>query len=212
MKKLLQIFIGLGFILTPFYTNVHVKWFTEAAPKKETIENILSPLFMGLALLAAVVLASLTLFIPKMAQWPLIKKWDDFLSGFRKYSRYILKYGTAATLIIQVTYGTLFAPEFHIESPWMTILAWGAIGLLLMPHYSETKFGASLLLILFIMVKEKRNYILFKTFGWRGLYLWLNSFLNLFKNSLKGEVNTFGIDYLVEKMKWVGYVAGRFLF
>ncbi|WHX39891.1 hypothetical protein QNH36_19930 [Mesobacillus sp. AQ2] len=152
MKKLLQIIIGLGFILTPLYTNAHVKWFTEVAPKKETIENILSPLFMGLALLAAVVLASLTLIIPKMAQWPLIKKWDDFLSGFRKYSRYILKYGTAAALIIQVTNGTLFAPEFHIDSTLMTILVWAAIGLLLVPHHIATKFGASLLLILFVMV------------------------------------------------------------
>ncbi|WLR55880.1 hypothetical protein LC048_02415 [Mesobacillus subterraneus] len=68
MKKILQLIIVFGLILTPFYTNAHVKWFTEVAPKKESIENILSPLFMGLALLAALVLASLTLIIPKMAQ------------------------------------------------------------------------------------------------------------------------------------------------
>lgn len=47
--------------MTPFFSSAHVKWFTNVAPQKETIENILSPLFMGLALTAAIVLALLTL-------------------------------------------------------------------------------------------------------------------------------------------------------
>ena len=165
MKKMLQIIIGLGLILTPFYTNAHVKWFTEVAPKKESIENILSPLFMGLALLAAVVLASLTIIIPKMAQMPLIKKWDDYLSGFRKYSRYLLKYGTAVALIIQVTNGTLFAPEFQLDSTLMTVLAWITIGLLLVPHHIATKLGAAILLILFIMVTVKHGIFYMLDYG-----------------------------------------------
>jgi hypothetical protein len=152
MKKLFQILLGLGLILTPFYTQAHVKWFTEVAPQKETIENILSPLFMVLALVAAVVLASLTLIIPKTTEWPVIKKWDDFLSGFRKYSRYILKYGTAVALIIQIANGTLFAPEFHVDTVFMTVLVWLTIGLLLIPHHIATKIGAAILLYLFIHV------------------------------------------------------------
>jgi hypothetical protein len=152
MKKLFQILLGLGLILTPFYTQAHVKWFTEVAPQKETIENILSPLFIGLALVAAVVLASLTIIIPKTTEWPVIKKWDDFLSGFRKYSRYILKYGTAVALIIQIANGTLFAPEFHVDTAFMTVLVWLTIGLLLIPHHIATKIGAAILLYLFIHV------------------------------------------------------------
>jgi hypothetical protein len=152
MKKIVQIILGLGLILTPFYTQAHVKWFTEVAPQKETIENILSPLFMALALIAAIVLATLTLIIPKTSEWPLIKKWDDFLSGFRKYSRYLLKYGTAVALIIQIANGTLFAPEFHVDTTLMTVLAWVTIGLLLVPHHIATKLGAAILFFLFIMV------------------------------------------------------------
>jgi hypothetical protein len=165
VKKLWRSIIMLGIILTPFYTYAHVKWFTEVAPKKESIENILSPLFMGLALLAAIVLASLTLFIPRMAHWPLIKKWDDFLSGFRRYSRYLLKYGTAAALIIQVTNGTLFAPEFQVDSTLMMVLAWVTIGLLLVPHHIATKLGASLLLILFFMVTVKHGVFYMLDYG-----------------------------------------------
>jgi hypothetical protein len=152
MKKIVQIILGLGLILTPFYTQAHVKWFTEVAPQKETIENILSPLFMALALVAAIVLATLTLIIPKTSEWPLIKKWDDFLSGFRKYSRYLLKYGTAVALIIQISNGTLFAPEFHVDTTLMTVLAWVTIGLLLVPHHIATKLGAAILFFLFIIV------------------------------------------------------------
>lgn len=165
MKKIVQIILGLGLILTPFYTQAHVKWFTEVAPQKETIENILSPLFMALALVAAIVLATLTLIIPKTSEWPLIKKWDDFLSGFRKYSRYLLKYGTAAALIIQISNGTLFAPEFHVDTTLMTILAWVTIGLLLVPHHIATKLGAAILFFLFIIVTVEQGIFYMLDYG-----------------------------------------------
>ncbi|HAQ06470.1 MAG TPA: hypothetical protein DCR24_02685 [Bacillus bacterium] len=152
MKKVLFIITGLGLVLTPLYTKAHVKWFTEVAAQKESIENILSPLFMVLSLLAAIVLASLTLIIPRTAEWPFIRKWDDFLSGFRKYSRYLLKYGTALTLIIQIINGTLFAPEILVDTTLMTILVWITIGLLLIPNHIFTKLGAGILLGLFVYV------------------------------------------------------------
>ena len=152
MKKMLFIVFGIGLIFTPLYTQAHVKWFTEVAAEKETIENILTPLFMALALIAAIVLASLTLIIPKTAEWPVIRKWDDFLSGFRKYSRYLLKYGTAAALIIQIVNGTLFAPEIIVDTTLMSILVWITIGLLLIPHHIATKLGAGILLGLFVYV------------------------------------------------------------
>ena len=152
MKKIFQILVMLGLVMTPFYTEAHVKWFTNVAPHKETIEHIVSPAFMFLALVAAVVLASLTLIIPKMAEWGPIKKWENRLSGLRKYSRYILKYGTAAALIIQMVSGTLFAPEFHIHNTWAVVLTWISIGFLLIPHHICTKLGATILLGLFIYV------------------------------------------------------------
>ncbi|SEM21304.1 hypothetical protein SAMN05192533_101439 [Mesobacillus persicus] len=152
MKKLLPLGILLGVMMTPIFTNAHVKWFTEVTPVKESIENILSPLFMSLALIAAVVLGILTLLIPKMAKWKQIQKWDTQLSGFRKYSKFLLKYGTAIALFIQVVNGTIFAPELPITHTLAIVLAWIAIGLLLIPHHLATKFGAVLLLCLFVYV------------------------------------------------------------
>jgi len=152
MKKIFQILLMLGLIMTPFFANAHVKWFTNVEPHKESIEHIVSPAFIFLAIVAAVVLASLTLIIPKMADWGPMKKWEDRLSSLRKYSRYILKYGTAAALIIQMVNGTLFAPEFHIHSTAAVVLTWITIGFLLIPHHISTKMGATLLLGLFIYV------------------------------------------------------------
>ncbi|WP_160723049.1 hypothetical protein [Bacillus sp. USDA818B3_A] len=152
MKKIFQLIIMLGLIMTPFLTEAHVKWFTNVEPHKESIEHILSPIFIFFALLAAIVLGSLTLIIPKMTEWAPVKKWEDRLSSLRKYSRYLLKYGTAAALIIQMINGTLFAPEFHIENTLAVVLTWVTIGFLLIPHHISTKIGASILLGLFIYV------------------------------------------------------------
>lgn len=168
MKKvtfLFPILILLGIVMTPFFTEAHVKWFTEVAPKKETIENILSPLFMSLALIAAVILGILTLIIPKTANWKLIQNWDEKLSGLRKYSRYLLKYGTAAAVIIQVTNGTLFAPELHIHHNIVIILAWVTIGLLLIPHHLATKAGALILLGLFTYITTEHGVFYMLDYG-----------------------------------------------
>lgn len=152
MKKLFAIGIAMGILLTPFFTEAHVKWFTKVEPHKESIEHMLSPLFMSLSLTAAVVLALLTLLIPKTEKWQQIQKWDEKLSNLRKYSRHILKYGTAIALIIQVSNGTLFAPELHIDHSIAILLTWIVIGLLLIPHHLATKVGAIVLLALFVFV------------------------------------------------------------
>ncbi|WP_413298981.1 hypothetical protein AA0X95_14565 [Bacillus sp. 1P10SD] len=89
MKKIFQILLIAGLIMTPFFAQAHVKWFTNVAPHKESIEHILSPMFLFFTLLAAVVLATLTLIIPKMAEWGPVKKMEDRLSSLRKYSRRI---------------------------------------------------------------------------------------------------------------------------
>ncbi|WP_318507829.1 DoxX family membrane protein [Bacillus sp. T3] len=152
MKKLFIVAVCIGLIITPLFTDAHVKWFTEMTPKKESVEHILSPLFMSIAMLAAVILAILPLFIPKLEKFELVKKWDQKLSSLRIYSRWILKYGTAVALILQVINGSLFAPELEINHVLAIIFTWVAIGLLLVPHHLSTKLGSVVLLGLFIYI------------------------------------------------------------
>jgi uncharacterized membrane protein YphA (DoxX/SURF4 family) len=154
MKKkwTLPVLIIFLIMLNPFEAEAHVKWFTEVEPHKESIENILSPLFLSVALIAAIILAILPQFLPKLMEIPVANKIDEKLDQYRKFSRYILKYGTALALIIQVFSQTLFAPEFELEESWETILVWITIICLLIPIHYATKVGALLMLILFVNV------------------------------------------------------------
>ena len=149
MKKYIIPFIVA--LLIPTVAVAHVKWFTEMNPVKESIENILSPLFMFLAIIIAIFLAILTQVAdPLVNKIPFMKKLDVGLGRYRKFSRHILKYGTALALFIQVISGSLFAPEFLIVNGFITLLLWGSIFLLLIPHHVATKLGAVLLLGLFL--------------------------------------------------------------
>ncbi|WP_239433106.1 hypothetical protein [Sporosarcina sp. ACRSL] len=72
-----------------------------------------------------------------------------------------MKYGTAASLILQVLNGTMFAPEFTIHNGWQTVVMWAIIVLLLIPHHYATKIAAIIMLGLFFYIWsfwwEKQN-------------------------------------------------------
>ncbi|WP_078549055.1 DoxX family membrane protein [Litchfieldia alkalitelluris] len=151
-KKLILIILIIGILLTPLLTEAHVKWFTDVVPQKESIENILSPLFMGLAVLSALVLSILPQLLPRFMKIPFANKLDIKLDEYRQYSRYLLKYGTALALIIQVLSGTIFAPEFALEGLWETIIIWLAIVFLCVPNHYATKAAAVLLTFVYFYV------------------------------------------------------------
>lgn len=154
MKKgTIVAFSGLTCLLAfPIGAEAHVKWFTDLQPEKESMMNILSPLFMGLAVFIAVLLAALTQVLPAFNRWGFAVKTDRRLDQMRVYSMLILKYGTAAALLIQVLSGSLFVPEFHARTVLETAALWAAIVFLLIPHRIATKLGALLILFLFIGV------------------------------------------------------------
>lgn len=149
-KFLLPLMAVVMILISPIFAEAHVKWFTQQEAEKVAIEEILSPLFMVLSLLVAVILSVLTLILqPVIERIPLVKKINGFLDQYRISSRYILKYGTALALAVQVLTGSLFAPEFEIHSRVVLIVAWSAIVLLCIPVHYATKVGAVLLLGLF---------------------------------------------------------------
>lgn len=152
MKKWISFLLFIIFVLTPLVTNAHVKWFTEKEPEKVFIENILSTEFIVLSLLIALLLALLSQWIPLLMKIPGVSQLDTKLDSYRKYSRYILKYGTAAALILQVLNGTMFAPEFTIFHSWQTFVMWIIIMTLLIPHHIATKIAAAMMLVLFIYI------------------------------------------------------------
>lgn len=157
LKYATGILLCIMIVFSPFFVHGHVKWFTNLQPQKESLETILSPLFLLIAVFVAVILAILTQILPKLMALRSFKHIDNKLDCLRKYSRYILKYGTAATLLIQVLSGTIFAPEFQVTSPITLIFIWLTIILLLLPNPFATKAAALLMLSLFIHVTASNS-------------------------------------------------------
>ncbi|RBW68405.1 hypothetical protein DS031_17020 [Bacillus taeanensis] len=146
----MKVFAFLLFFLTiPFIANGHVKWFTKSAPVKESIENILSPFFMTIALITALVLGILPQILPKLMEWKPVEKFDETLDRLRKFSPLLLRYGTAVALIVQVLSGSLLAPEIHINT-FGYIVGAAVIVLLLIPHHFAHKIAAAALVLAFI--------------------------------------------------------------
>lgn len=151
-KYIVTSLLFIAYLLSPIYTEAHVKWFTELEPSKEKIENIITPLFMVISIIVAIILAILPQVLPMIMRWKPLAIIDKKLDGYRKYSRHLLKYGTAIALTIQVILGTIFAPEIEIHNGLVVLLAWAAIALLFIPHHYATKAAAVVLLGLFIHV------------------------------------------------------------
>ncbi len=167
---------------TPLTAEAHVKWFTDITPEKETISNIISPLFIVLAISIAVLLAILTQLLPALTKWRLTQAVDRKLDQLRVYSIAILKYGMAAALLLQVLAGWLFAPEFDAVAQIQTVLLWAAILLLIIPHHWSTKAGA--LVLLWLLIDVTRHEGLFHMLDY-GFYLAIIAVLLLEKTKMQ---------------------------
>lgn len=165
MKRKLVWLIVLVGLITPIVSHAHVKWFATVEPEKVSIEEILSPFFITISLLCAVVLAILSQVMGKVMDIPFASKIDMKLDSFRKYSRQLLKYGTAVSFILQVSYGTMFAPEFMIHDTWQRVVMWLIILFLLIPHHIATKIAALLMLGLFIQIWSESGWFHMLDYG-----------------------------------------------
>lgn len=152
MKRKLTWLIVIAGLIPPMIAQAHVKWFASVEPEKVNIEEILSPFFITISVLCAVILAVLSQVMGRVMDIPFASKIDLKLDSFRKYSRQLLKYGTAVSFILQVSYGTMFAPEFTIHNTWQRVVMWIIIIFLLIPHHIATKIAALFMLGLFINI------------------------------------------------------------
>lgn len=152
MKKKVTWLIVIAGLIPPMISHAHVKWFASVEPEKVNIEEILSLFFITISLLCAIILAVLSQVMGRVMDIPFASKIDLKLDSFRKYSRQLLKYGTAVSFILQVSYGTMFAPEFTIHNTWQRVVMWIIIIFLLIPHHIATKIAALFMLGLFIQI------------------------------------------------------------
>ncbi|MFB9273968.1 DoxX family membrane protein [Cohnella cellulosilytica] len=128
----------------------HVKWFTDVTPVKETLDNVLSPVFAGTALAVALLLAALTQLLPSIMKIGALDKLDNGLEKLRPWSFHILQYGTAISLLWALLEGGLFAPEFAPPAGALELTVWATIALLLIPHHWSVKLASIVLFGLYV--------------------------------------------------------------
>ncbi|WP_199619111.1 hypothetical protein [Paenibacillus alkalitolerans] len=136
-------------MLLPLKAFAHVKWFHGAeAPQKESLDVVLSPLFITVALIAAVILGLLPQLDLSLAKTKPVIRMEARFDGYRKFTFPVLRFGTAVTLLIQLWTGAVFAPEIEVTDVQMYIGVAAAV-LLLVPYGLATQAAAIAIAILF---------------------------------------------------------------
>ncbi|MBO9596983.1 MAG: hypothetical protein J7559_04050 [Cohnella sp.] len=149
-KRVIIPLLALLGLCIPTLASAHVKWFTEMPPVKETVEHILSPFFMTVAILTAALLALLTQVLPVLMRVPALTRLDRKVENWRFLSFPLLQYGTAIAMMWGAIEGKLFAPELELHGTAVITAVWAAAAILLIPHHYATKAGSAILLGLFI--------------------------------------------------------------
>ncbi|WP_240703094.1 DoxX family membrane protein [Cohnella luojiensis] len=156
----------------------HVKWFTDVTPVKETLDNVLSPVFMGTALAVALLLAILTQVLPAIMKIKALDQLDRQVERLRPRSFLILQYGSAIALLWSLLEGSLFAPEFAHPHGAITVAVGVTIALLLIPHHIAVKLASLVLLGLYVYYVGE--YGLFHMLDY-GFYLAIAAALALYR-------------------------------
>jgi hypothetical protein len=161
---------------------MHVKWFTDVAPIKEALDNVLSPMLMGTALAVALLLAILTQLLPAIMEIPALGQLDKQVERLRPWSFKILQYGTAASFLWSLLEGGVFAPELAAPTDGVKIAVIVAIALLLVPYHYSVKLASAILFGLYVYYIGE--YGLFHMLDY-GFYLAIAAALALNRTSLE---------------------------
>lgn len=137
------------YIFIPFPATAHVKWFISEGPVKASLKEIISPLFITLNLIIAVILGTLPKPSAKLMTFSLVKVTHQRLAALRPYTSIVLRLGVAFALMLQLLSGSILGPEIPLTqmTMWIAILT---ISLLLIPNKMTTSLGAIGLFILFV--------------------------------------------------------------
>lgn len=143
----------IAFLLIPGSVSAHVKWFKEVEPERLPIEQVLTPFFMGTALVLALLLGLITQLEPYFSKSSRLVAMEKRIERGRRWTFVILQYGLAIALLLQLLSGTVFAPEISLtehEFAGATYVAIAVIILLLTGSHIAAKLAIVGLLALFV--------------------------------------------------------------
>ena len=139
---------GLSLALAP-NALAHVKWFSSFSflDPPLTIQEILTPAYIGLTVLSMVAIAGLVLADRRLDQVPLYKQVNTWLSSNEKYSVLVMRIAMAAVLLISWSADAVLTPELLSNQHWLIWLQF--IGALLLLTPRSTPIGGVTLLLIY---------------------------------------------------------------
>ncbi len=141
--------------LFPDSLFAHVKWFTHFsyADRPVTLEEAITPVFLGLMALSIVVIAILAALEPKIVSHKLFKKVDSMLSVHSQHSLLVMRVGIGAVLLLSWQDNAMLVPELNIIYEWV---GWYQFGLAFLLLFRKTTpiAGVGLMLLYIFGVVE----------------------------------------------------------
>ena len=141
--------LGVSMAIVPV-ALAHVKWFSSFSflDPPLTIREILTPTYMGVALLSMAVIAVMVLADRRLDRLPLYKQVHTWLSGNAGYSVLVMRIAMAAVLLISWAADAVLTPELLSDQKWLTWLQF--IGALLLLTPRSTPMGGITLLLIYV--------------------------------------------------------------
>lgn len=91
----------------------HVKWFSDFSfeDRPRTFSEVISPLFIGLTLLSAVVIGGLVLVEKRLQEVSWYNRLNDWLESYREQSLLVMRIGMGVTLLLSWQADTMLSPD-----------------------------------------------------------------------------------------------------
>lgn len=166
----------LGLIL-PTFVYAHVKWFSafSFATKPLTLEEAVTPTFLGLAALSAVVIGGLVLLDRRLHTLPLYQNTLKGLDAYAEHSVLVLRIGIGAALLLAWQADALLANELALTAPWVGWFQFAmAFFLLFQRMVPLAGAGVLILYVLGIMQAGALHMLDYAFYAGAGYYLVVN--------------------------------------
>jgi hypothetical protein len=134
MRKILTRAAGACAVaLAPGVAHAHVKWFADFTFTDRPLgaAEVVTPLFVALALLSAIAMGVLAVLDARLAGAPWYRRVVLFLERYRDRSALVLRIATGAVMLLNWQADAMLVPELPAGAPWVGWLQFGVAVLLL---------------------------------------------------------------------------------
>lgn len=179
-KILLTLWLLVGVL--PMGVNAHVKWFadSEFTDPPLSLAEVITPTFIGLAILSVVVISSLVFVDKLLHRFELYQTIEDWLQERREQSSVVMRIAVGATLLLSWQAGSLLVPDLPLPYEWLGWVEFVLV-LMLLSRRTTPYAGIGVIVLYFIGFAFYPSFYMLDYIIWlgAGFYLFVSQSDNL---------------------------------